>query len=224
MKKTARVIYIILLCAALLVTVPEFIRTLVYVGGHIKYYLYFLGGGAIYAVIVVISKTCGKLPVGRYLNNVLDLEHRQARHHEDIHEIAIHFMLHPVESYNASRRGGEVSYRGNRNMFISLSPYCFPFFPYFFLLIQLMVSPKYPYYALLPGFLFFFFLHAVYMQLRPHQKDLTHYGYLASYLFIANFLMINTSIILYAVKMNIWKGLLFYFEDIWGLIRSVLSF
>jgi hypothetical protein len=196
--------------ALLLLTVPEFIRALVYVGGHFKHYWYFLGGGVLYAAVALtVLKT--------------NLGHLQRRQHESIHETACMIMLRPIEYYKVTKNGGEVSYRGDRNMFITLSPYCFPFVTYFFFLIQLMVSPKYPYYAILPGFLFFFFLHAVYKQLRPHQPDLDHYGHSASYLFIADFLLFNVSVILYAVKMNIWKGFLFYFTDLWGLIRAVLS-
>lgn len=210
--RVSKFLYYILLGVALLLAVPEFIRALVYVGGHIKYYWYFFGGGVLYAVIALTL-----------LKSNLHFYH--TKHHETLHQVACQIMLRPIKAIRATAgSGGELSYTGGRNMFITLSPYTFPAFTYFFLLIQLMVSPKFPYYALLTGFTFFFFLHAVYRQTGSHQPDLKQYGLPLSYLFIADFLLINTAIILYAVKMNIWKGFLFYFTDIWKLLQGVFSF
>lgn len=207
----SKVLYYILLGVALLLVVPEFIRTIVYVGGHIKYYWYFFGGGALYAVAALtLLKT--------------NLQYYQTKHHESLHETACQILLRPIESITAtSGKGGQLVHGGSSNLFITLAPYSFPVFTYFFLLIQLMVSPKFPYYALLTGFTFFFFLHAVYRQTGPRQPDLKRYGLPLSYMFIACFLLLNISIILYAVKMNIWKGFLYYFEDIWRVVKGVLT-
>ena len=212
MKKASQILYTILLAAALLLTVPEFLRMLVYVGGHIKFYWFFLGGGVLYAIVALtLLKT--------------NLQFYQTKHHETLHQVACQIMLRPINYLRAtSKNGGEMSYTGQRNMFITLSPYSFPAFTYFFLLIQLMVSPRHPYYALLTGFTFFFFLHAVYRQCRSHQPDLKQYGLPLSYLFISNCLLMNISIILYAVRMNIWKGFLYYFTDIWKMLQGVFSF
>ena len=209
--KTSQIVYTVLLGAALLLVVPAFLRALVYVGGHIKHYWYFLGGGVLYAVVAL---TVLKTNLGYY----------QTKHHENLHEVACQIMLRPIDSIHASSgKGGELSYVGDRNMFITLSPYSFPAFTYFFLLIQLMVSSRYPYYALLTGFTFFFFLHAVFRQLHFKQPDLQRFGVATSCLFIADFLLMNVSIILYAVRMNIWKGFLYYFTDVWGIVSMLFK-
>ncbi len=210
--KAFQIVNTVLLGVALLLVVPAFFRALVYVGGHIKHYWYFLGGGVLYAVAALtLLKT--------------NLQYYQTKHHESLHEAACQIFLRPIESISASSsKGGQLVHGGKSNMFITLAPYSFPLFTYLFLLLHLMIDPKYPGYLILVGFSFFFFLHAISLQLSTRQPDLHRFGVVRSCMFIADFLLMNVSIILYAVRMKIGKAFLYYFGDLWRIVKAVFSF
>lgn len=201
----------ILLGVALLLTIPALVRSFIYMGAHVKSYLYFFGGGVLYAVAALTLLKS-------------NLQYYQTKHHESLHEAACQILLRPIESISASAgKGGQLVHRGKSNLFITLAPYSFPLFTILLLLIHLMIDPRYPGYLILVGFTFFFFLHAVSLQIGSHQPDLQKFGLVKSYCFIANFLSMNVAIILYSVRMKIWKGFLFYFEDIWRIVKGIVS-
>ena len=201
----------VLLGAALFLTIPALIRSIIYVGGHINSYWYFFGGGALYVVAALtLLKT--------------NLQYYQTKHHESLHEAACQILLRPIESISASaHNGGQLVHGGKSNLFITLAPYSFPVLTYFFLLIHLMIDSKYPGYVILVGFLFFFFLHAVSLQLRTHRSDLQKFGVLKSCLFIADFLSMNIAIVLYSVSMLIGNAFLFYFGDLWRILKGLVT-
>lgn len=210
-ERFSYIIWTVLLALCLFLTVPELIRSFIYVGDHIKSYWYFFGGGVLYAVAALtLLKT--------------NLQYYQTKHHESLHEAACQILLRPIESISASSsKGGQLVHGGKSNLFITLAPYSFPLFTYLFLLLHLMIDPKYPGYLILVGFSFFFFLHAVSLQLSTRQPDLHRFGVLRSCLFIADFLSMNVAIILYAVRMKIGKAFLFYFEDIWRIVKGLVT-
>ena len=49
-ERFSYIIWTVLLALCLFLSVPELIRSFIYVGDHIKSYWYFFGGGALYAV------------------------------------------------------------------------------------------------------------------------------------------------------------------------------
>lgn len=107
--------------------------------------------------------------------------------HELTHALFALLFFNKIESFFVhSRDGGYVTYRGNRNPFISLSPYFFPVFTYALLLVKLIAEKSIQNYLIIMiGITIAFHVRTMRKQFHNEQQDLIIYPRLLTNSFVS---------------------------------------
>lgn len=107
--------------------------------------------------------------------------------HELTHALFALLFFNKIESFFVhSRDGGYITYRGNRNPFISLSPYFFPIFSYALFLVKFIAEKSIQNYLIIMiGITIAFHVRTMRKQFHNEQKDLTIYPRLFTNSFIS---------------------------------------
>lgn len=211
LKKIIQVLTMVILGLTAVTFSVQFFKSVWYLIKNVSHYYWFLaGGGAYYIVMCLLLRK--------------NLDFFQTWIHEFLHIVICVLTGRRIESFHATANdGGSVSSYGTPNMVLSLAPYTIPFFTLLLLLLRLIVPMRYGWFTLLIGFSFFMHLHAFIVQIRPYQTDLTTHGLFKSYLYIFSFLPMNLGICLYAVDMNLWYGITFFFSESWAMFSHTYS-
>ncbi len=140
--------------------------------------------------------------------------------HELSHTIVSMLFMQKIYSFRAAESNGEI-YRGGYtrlgDIFISLAPYCLPYFTYILLLLRLLGMPKmYFVFDILIGFTFAFHIWCYKTETGNWQTDIQRHGYVKSYLFITFFRLFNATIILLSIRFGLWKALVRLFTEYWN--------
>jgi len=193
----------VLLTVTAVISVILLLKAIGYAFSNGSSYTYILLGGVLYYVIFCIL----------WRKNLTFL---QTLYHEFIHFFVGLITFQEISSFQATaREGGCVTHYGESNILGLLAPYCFPVITFLLMLIQLIIPSKYTFWNAIVGISLFFHLHTAYVQTGFYQTDLQRCGKYRSVVYITTFLSMNTAIILYGVKMNVWKAFLFVMKDAW---------
>lgn len=208
MRAFLRVLYyvFVLLCLAVIVfNLPD---VLVDSARAYKAYLWFGIGAAAYFVLRLV-------PLLRRNEKWL-----QTFSHELTHTIVGMMFFRKIDSFQVKAAGtGMVSHSGKRqfgSLFISLAPYCFPVFTYFFMLLRLLGSEEtYYVFDILIGLTAAFHFMCFWNQTGNYQTDIQGQGYVRSYLFIAAWRLFNATVILLTVRFGIGGAVTRIFPQYW---------
>lgn len=144
------------------------------VSSKINYSLYYFEGigVALYVALRILFLFLGRT-----------LEFAETFYHELNHTFFAVLCFHKVESFSAhAQKGGLVTFEGDLNPVIALSPYSFPLFAFTCSLLSLILIPEARLVArVFVGFFLAFHLVVVLRTARPYQTDLQLYGYAFSY-------------------------------------------
>ncbi len=197
MKISAHIINffaIAILCVSSVLCLFQMIGALGYMYTYIADYLYFISGCILYVLLI------------RFVFK--DILFCQVFIHELTHLIVGVFMLQKVESfYVGTTDGGWVKLRGSNNIFVDLAPYCLPIISYFLLLINLLFYPQLTWFYAIVGFFSAFHLHTFCKQIHIKQTDIIKNGVVKSIFFIVTFLLLNSIVIIYSVKMGLFEAI-----------------
>ncbi|MDP8220460.1 MAG: hypothetical protein P9X26_03885 [Candidatus Stygibacter frigidus] len=117
--------------------------------------------------------------------------------HELTHLIFAVITFNRIESFNATKHGGAVSYKGNSNWLTRLSPYFFPLYTALFLIISLFINEQFKvYFDHLIVISYLFFVITLVQQFSYHQSDISGSGYIFSTVFL---LIMNGLVLLFLV-------------------------
>jgi hypothetical protein len=137
--------------------------------------------------------------------------------HELTHLLFAVFTLNKIEGFSVSFSGGAVSYRGNTNWLVKLSPYFFPLSSFFVLIVSLFLNDNYQLYInhlLVITYLFYALTAIDSFSLR--QPDISSSGYIFSVVFIV---IINVFLLLFVI---------FYLQNnldnYWQIIQKATDF
>ncbi|MCM1502749.1 MAG: M50 family metallopeptidase [Bacteroidales bacterium] len=139
--------------------------------------------------------------------------------HEFTHMLVGMMFFHKIHGISAEdRNGGAVIHSGRLgNIFIALSPYCFPVFTYFLMALGMLGAAKQMYvFDLLIGLSAAFHTGCFARQTRLYQTDIQGQGYVRSFLFLAFFWMFNLTVILLDVRKGLWEAVLYIFQHYWS--------
>ena len=132
--------------------------------------------------------------------------------HELTHTIVGILFFQKIHSFSVNNsEEGMVEYSGRHvnNVFILLSPYCFPIFSYFLLFIKFIIAENSLWiYEIVLGFITCFHFITMIKDMHPKQSDIKKSGYLFSYLFILAFLSFNIYIVLNSVQVSLINSFL----------------
>ncbi len=103
--------------------------------------------------------------------------------HELNHTVFAILSFRRVKSFVAhAEKGGMVTFSGNPNPAIALSPYSFPLFAFCSASLSCLLIPEAKFVVqIATGFFLAFHVGSVFRDARPRQTDLQVYGYLFSY-------------------------------------------
>lgn len=108
---------------------------------------------------------------------------------------------------------------------ISLAPYFLPIFTIFFMLIKHAVAGDAIYiFDGLIGFTFAFHIGCFIAQTGSYQTDIQKNGLFYSYLIIATFLALNTSLVLLSIDTNLIPAIKSYFITAWEDLKFAVEF
>ncbi len=145
--------------------------------------------------------------------------------HELSHTIVGLFFFRKIHSFLAEEGTGVIYHSGRRHfgdIFISLAPYCLPYFTYIFLLLRIVGADNMLYiFDILVGFSLAFHLGCFISQTRSYQTDIQQHGYLRSYLFIATALIFNFTVILLSIRFGILKAFGDLFPQYWADLQAI---
>lgn len=109
--------------------------------------------------------------------------------HELSHTIVSLMFFRKIHSFYVAEGSGIIYHSGSRrfgDIFISLAPYCLPYFTFLFLLLRVVGASNMLYiFDLFIGLTLAFHLTCFISQTRSYQTDIQKHGYARSYLFIA---------------------------------------
>ncbi|MCF7911355.1 MAG: hypothetical protein K9M99_02415 [Candidatus Cloacimonetes bacterium] len=130
-----------------------------------------------------------------FLHKIMDFWETFA--HELTHLLFALITFNKIEGFSATDNGGAVSYRGRSNWLTSLSPYFFPIYTTFFVVLSLVINQRYQVYINhLIVISYLFFLMTLVQQFSYSQSDISKSGYVFSTIFV--FIM-NVLILLFIV-------------------------
>jgi hypothetical protein len=198
-----------MICLAL--TAVELYPALMFGKEHYELYKWFgIGFGAYFILHFLFFRKNG--------------EFAQTFSHELTHAIVGLMFGKKLHSFSAtSNNGGEISYSGERfgDVFIALSPYCFPIFTYVFLFLSIVGAPNYSmWFDILIGFTLAFHVVCFAKQTRSYQPDIQKHGYFKSYLFIVMFWFFNATIILLSIRKGVVDSVAYLFPQYWDSIMT----
>lgn len=158
----------------------------------------------------------GEIILGLFLKK--NREWLQTFSHELTHTIIGFFFFQKIHSFEANATGeGAIVRSGRQNILISLAPYFIPIYTFFFLIIRTIVNAQaIPAFDCIIGFTFAFHMTCFISQAKPYQTDLQKHGTFFSYVFIITFLIMNISIVLLSIDMNLWMAFKNYFVECWN--------
>ena len=215
MSKVYRVVTFLLMLLGILVVFPEFWGAVKGVVGAFAAYKWFLIGVGVFFLLRII-------PFVR--DNSATLE---TLSHELTHMAVGLLFFKRVKSLKVNSDGsGEVWHSGNGigSTCISLAPYTFPLFTYILLLFSLMIADNSMWlFHTFIGFSFAFHILCFAKQTRLNQTDITKWGYLRSFVFIALFLMFNVAVVLLTIKMGFADGIVSMVKGVWGNFVNILG-
>ena len=184
----------------------QFIEAVYRIALNHTLYLWFGGGVVAYAIL---------RRFGFFSKNV---EWFEIHTHEWLHIVVALMFGQKIHSISAGEKGGMMYHSGrfNRNIFISLAPYCLPLYAYFFCILRLLGERRNFYiFDLMIGFTLTFHILCFKKQTSSHQTDIRQFGVMLSYLFITAFLLFNVTVILNAVKIGITDAFIYQFKHYW---------
>lgn len=154
-----------------------------------------------------------------------NLEFLRTFSHELTHTVFGLIFFRKIASFHVHNGGeGEVEYYDGRfgDMFIGLSPYCFPIFTYVFIFLRLLAkdATAFMWFDILIGYTLMFHIFCFASQIGNYQSDIYKRGYFKSYLFIVTFWIFNVTVILLSIRMGIGKTNVF----LWGAFCTELIY
>lgn len=204
-----RIVWIIIFSVLTMLTGLQFIQVFFGVFKDYQHYLYALAGTGIYLAYLLFTKR-------------KNLGFWQTYTHEKAHKLVGLMFFRKITSFQVtSDKGGKVEYYGDRNIFITLAPYFFPYYTLFLVIINQFVETKSNWiFDIIIAFTLSFFLHAVFVDARPFQTDIKRNGYILSYLFIATFNLFFVGVILLSFRFTLLKTFEIYILDLFKLVKE----
>lgn len=143
----------------------------------------------------------------------------QTTSHETTHALVGMMFFHKIHSLQANEDNGVVYHSGQKfgDLFISLSPYCFPVLTYVLLFMRIMCANKMLYvFDILIGFTLAFYIVCFCKQTGLYQTDIQKQGYVRSFIFLFTAWFFNATIILLSIKRGIIGAIKYIFPEYWG--------
>ena len=205
----------IFLAFFILFTTWQFIEAVYRMTLNYRLYLWFGGGIVTYTIL---------RRFGFFKKN---LEWFEIHTHEWLHIIVALMFGQKIHSISAGEKGGVMYHSGrfNKNIFISLAPYCLPLYTYFFCILRLLGERRNFYiFDLLIGFTLAFHILCFKKQTNSQQTDIRQFGVMLSYLFITAFLLFNVTVILNSVKIGITDAFIYQFKHYWLDVDALYNY
>lgn len=141
--------------------------------------------------------------------------------HELIHAFISFLSFKKINSLEATQRqGGKVTFYGKSNLFISLTPYCFPLYTVMLLFLRPLIKvPFLFYFNIFVGLSYAFHLHTFFLQSGKHQLDFQERGIIQSYSFTIMLNLYFLGVVLWSSTTGIHAFAAFFLEGV-----SVYSF
>ena len=167
----------------------------------------------------------------------------QTMSHEGAHMlVGALFLRRKIYQFNA-KSSDAISYGDNTLGFVSssrngnrisimstLAPYMLPYLTFLLLLFRLMIKNEcLPIIDVIIGFSLMFYILCWKKDTRRDQSDIQLCGVFLSYLYIATFLLLNISLIIYSLSggvsepMNIIEAVKHYFVQTWNDIMMLVD-
>jgi hypothetical protein len=153
-------------------------------------------------------------------------EHLRALSHELTHWIVGLMFLRKIHTLNVGERTGYVEHSGGRfgDIFIGLSPYCFPILTIFMLLLRLVIAPDFIWgFDVLVGLSIGFHIGCFSSQIGRHQTDITCRGVAKSYMFIVASWIFFLLLIIFSIRFNIWTAVKLIFVGYWDTLEAFIK-
>ena len=235
MSKFRKIITIFLLVIGLVIAAFEFYRTLQYAVDASMNQLY--SGYMWMAVGFVIYLIFHKF----FFRKNIDI--MQTMSHEGAHMlVGALFLRRKIYQFNA-KSSDALSFNDNALGFVSsevkngrisimstLAPYTLPYITFVLLFFRLMIKNEcLPIIDVIIGFSLMFYILCWKKDTRRDQSDIQLCGVFLSYLYIATFLLLNISLIIYSLSggvsepMNIIEAVKHYFVQTWNDILMVVD-
>lgn len=150
-------------------------------------------------------------------------EHLMVLSHELTHWAVSLLFFRKIHTLNVGENSGYITHSGGKfgDIFISLSPYCFPILTFFLLLFRLIIAKD-----SLVGFDIFvgltlgFHIGCFASQMSIHQSDISSHGIPKSYMFIVASWIFFTLVILFSIRYNIMTSLKMICTGYWGTLTA----
>lgn len=134
--------------------------------------------------------------------------------HELTHTLFAYLTLHFVRCIrlNPDGTGGSMVLRGRGNWLITLAPYFFPLFAFFYMLLlpwlSKIINQQWILFCIY-GYFIAYYWATVLSQVHPKQTDIIREGYIFSIIIIIGFNLYTTGC-LFAFTNHFWKGVILY--------------
>ncbi|MFI3331544.1 MAG: M50 family metallopeptidase [Rikenellaceae bacterium] len=196
----------LLILIALTLSIIEFIPTITWGYSHLSTYYWMLYGmGGYFLMHLILFRR--------------NIKWMQTFAHELSHTLVSLMFLRKIHSFHVEEGTGAIVHSGRRrfgDIFISLAPYCLPYFTFLFIFLRIVGASNMLYiFDLLIGFSFAFHLSCFWRQTGSYQTDIQQHGLIRSYLFIAAALIFNTTIILLSIRLGIVKAVCYLMPQYW---------
>lgn len=195
----------------LLLSVPALLRSFDYFNFLTPKYYALAGGVILYFVTMVTAgyNVCHNM---------------QIISHELTHTFFAYLTLHDAGRIrlNPDGTGGSMILKGRGNWIITLSPYFFPLFAFFYMLLMpflLRISGEHWLVYGVFGYLIAYYWVTVAEQVHPKQTDIIKEGYIFSIITIVAANLWTTGIML-AFTSKLWEGVKIYLSLVWSLNLS----
>ena len=161
--------------------------------------------------------------VGYFLLSLLPFisknkEHMMTFSHEMTHWVTSLMFFHKLHSFQVGEDVGSITHSGGRigDLFIGLSPYCFPLFTLMLLFLRFMIIPDYLWgYDIFLGLTLGFHIACFCNHTGTYQSDIRERGIFRSYLFIVAFWLFFVILILVGIKSNMFLAIKSIFIGYW---------
>lgn len=156
-----------------------------------------------------------------------NLDHLRTLSHELTHWLVGVMLFKKIHSLNVEEDTGSVVHSGGRfgQMFLSLSPYCFPIHTIVLLLLRFIIAKEYLFgFDIAVGVTLGFHIGCFISQIGSHQSDITKYGLFRSYVYIAALWMFFFLVIVFSVKHNLCYAFKDIFVGYWDSLNAFWDF
>ena len=154
-------------------------------------------------------------------------DHLRTLSHELTHWLVGLMLFKKIHSLNVEEDTGSVVHSGGRfgQMFLSLSPYCFPIFTVILLLLRFIIAKEYLFgFDIAVGMTLGFHIGCFMSQIGSHQSDITKYGLFRSYVYIAALWMFFFLVILFSVRYDLFYAVKDIFVGYWDTLNVFWDF